>query len=45
MYCAGNERLQRMKREEDEQCVQKKFRNRAKFHKLRNFANLEISTL
>ena len=46
MYFAGNERLQKTKREEDE-----KFHNRARFHRLRNFAivrnfaNLEISTL
>ena len=45
MYCVGNERLQKTKREEGEQCAQKKFRNRAKFRSLRNFANLEISTL
>ena len=45
MYCVGNERLQKRKREEDEQCAQKKFHNRAKFCKLQNFANLEISSL
>ena len=37
MYLAGNERLQKTKKEEDEQCVQKKFRNRVKFCRLRKF--------
>ena len=32
MYCIGNERLQKTKREEGEQCTQV-----AKFHKLTNF--------
>ena len=44
MYCTGNER-QKAKREEGEQCVQKKFSNHAKFRRLRKFANLEIYTL
>ena len=42
MYCVGNERLQKTKREEDEQCAHKKFCNRARFHKLKNFSNLEF---
>ena len=42
MYCTGNERLQKTKREESEQCAQKKFCNRAKFARLRKFANLKI---
>ena len=38
MYCAGNERLQKTKREEGEQCAQVvKFRYHAKFRKPRNF--------
>ena len=45
MYCVGNERLHKTKKEDDEQCTQKKFHNRAKFCRSRNFANLEISTL
>ena len=47
MNFVGNERLQKTKREEDEQWAQEvvKFRNRAKFGRLRNFSNLEISTL
>ena len=34
MYCSGNERLQKTKREEDEQRLQKKFHNHAKFRML-----------
>ena len=32
MYCAGNERLQKTKREEGEQCAQKKFCNPGNFY-------------
>ena len=45
MYFAGNERFQKTKKEEDEQYAHKRFCNHVRFHRLRNFSNLEISTL
>ena len=40
MYFARNERFQKTKKEEDEQCAHKRFRNRARFHRLQNFATV-----